>query len=131
MALVAYYVLAVVIAILAWRHTYGARGASRLFWLALGAVAVGLPLLLPAKPAVFYGLLVNVTVFVWASDTHTGREDRRLRGLLGSAAIALLSLLWSRPLGSWAGVFLTASLGALIAAGILSKLAIALSGRHA
>jgi hypothetical protein len=124
--LVIYYATLLVTAMVAWPHTYGQRGSGRPFWLALGAIAASLPLIFSIRPAAYYGLAFNTTVFLWAADTHMdphwATRGRRMRALVGGATVCLLPLLWSEVLRNWLAALLVPTVGHLVISGVATPL---------
>ncbi len=82
-----YYTVVALTTIVVWPHTYGGRGRSRLLWWPLGFASVALPLILPLRVGIYFGLAFTTTAFFWASDTHMGSRwspgSRRCRALVG------------------------------------------------
>jgi len=129
-----YYVVLGVTGLLAWPHTYGTRSPGRFLWLALGGASVALPVILPVRLGVYYGLALNTTVFLWASDSHMdphwGTRKRRWRALAGVFVICLLPLFWSFPLGSWLSAILVPTLGHLMISGVATPLIRRVAAHH-
>ena len=121
-----YYVVLVITGVVAWPHTYGHRGRDRSLWLVVGVVMLLLPLVMPARTGVYYGLTLNTTVFFWAADSHMGPRwgtgSRKWRALVGGTVVALVPLVWWSPMRTWVMVFLVPTLGHLMISGLATPL---------
>jgi hypothetical protein len=127
MSLAVYYLLFGFGVLMCWPHTFGTKGWRRLPWLILGIAILGLPLLAPLKTAFYFGLLGNASMWAWASDSHTGREDRRWRGVMAGIALSLAPFVSRGVLERWGSLLLVSGLGFLVLAGVFTRLAITLA----
>lgn len=118
MFFIIYYVIILGAALLCWPYTYGKPGRARPLWITLGVILLTLPVVFPPKAAFYYGLVGNLSMLFWTSDTFMGKEDWRARGLVGGIVLAAVPLLWSRPFEDWPAALLTPTVGHLVVSGL-------------
>ncbi len=128
MGLAVYYIL-LLVGFTGWPPFHVAKGLWRIPWFILGMIVTVLPVLLPLKQAFYYGLIAHFTAILWSADTWMGKEDRRVRGVIGGSLLALLPSSWRWPVESWLGVLVVPTLGHLLVSGTVWALIVVGRGR--
>jgi len=117
MSLAAYYLILVGNTAVCWPCISRDNRTWRITWLCLGLSIASFPWWLPIKVAFYYGLLTNMTIFFWSSDTYMLKGARRLRGIVGGILLGPLPLIVESLKESWAMTLLVPTFGHLVVSG--------------
>ena len=124
MLMLIYHLLFIFNIVLCWKDTFGAHGLQKYPWYIVGISIAILPFVLDVKMTFYYGLVMNVGIFFWSSDSYFNKIDRRFRGVLGTIIMFMAPFIFDNLFDSWASIILFATLGHVIVSGVIGGLLI-------